>query len=93
LDVRLIAEPWDAAGAYQSGRNFPGISTLQWNDRFRDDVRRFVRGDPGMVGALMSRLYGSDDFFLAFCLHGASQQDVGLYMMINAYWEDLTFTI
>jgi isoamylase len=63
LNVRLIAEPWDAAGAYQLGRNFPGIITLQWNDRFRDDVRRFVRGDPGMVGALMSRLYGSDDVF------------------------------
>src|SRR6266511_3208270 len=63
LNVRLIAEPWDAAGTYQLGRNFPGIIALQWNDRFRDDVRRFVRGDPGMVGALMSRLYGSDDFF------------------------------
>ncbi|HEX9870906.1 MAG TPA: isoamylase [Candidatus Tectomicrobia bacterium] len=63
LNVRLIAEPWDAAGVYQLGRNFPGIITLQWNDRFRDDVRRFVRGDTGMVGTLMSRLYGSDDFF------------------------------
>ncbi|MGH8067105.1 MAG: glycogen debranching protein [Candidatus Entotheonellia bacterium] len=63
LNVRLIAEPWDAAGTYQLGRNFPGIIALQWNDRFRDDVRRFVRGDPGIVGALMSRLYGSDDFF------------------------------
>lgn len=61
--LRLIAEPWDAAGAYQLGRAFPGITWAQWNARFRDDLRRFVRGDPGMVPALMRRLYGSDDVF------------------------------
>jgi len=61
--IRLIAEPWDAAGIYQLGRSFPGILWLQWNGRFRDDLRRFVRGDPGLVGTLMSRLYGSDDLF------------------------------
>jgi glycogen operon protein len=61
--VRLIGEPWDAAGAYQLGRAFPGIAWAQWNGRFRDDVRRFVRGDAGMVPALMRRLYGSDDLF------------------------------
>jgi len=61
--VRLIAEPWDARGAYQLGRSFPAVTWLQWNGRFRDDVRRFVRGDPGMVPALMYRLYGSDDLF------------------------------
>jgi glycogen operon protein len=61
--LRLIAEPWDAAGAYQLGRAFPGIAWAQWNGRFRDDVRRFVRGDGGMVPALMRRLYGSDDLF------------------------------
>jgi pullulanase/glycogen debranching enzyme len=59
--VRLIAEPWDAAGAYQLGRTFPVKSFFQWNGRFRDDVRRFVRGDTGMVPTLMQRLYGSDD--------------------------------
>jgi glycogen operon protein len=62
-NIRLIAEPWDAAGAYQLGRNFPGMRWWQWNDRFRDDVRRFVRGDTGLVPALMQRLYGSDDLF------------------------------
>ncbi len=62
-NVHLIAEPWDAAGAYQLGTQFPGALWRQWNGRFRDDVRRFVRGDPGMVGALMLRLYGSDDLF------------------------------
>jgi isoamylase len=60
--LRLIAEPWDT-GAYQLGRGFPGITWLQWNGRFRDDVRRFVKGDPGMVPDLMRRLYGSDDLF------------------------------
>jgi glycogen operon protein len=61
LNIRLIAEPWDAAGVHQLGRSFPGIVAGQWNDRFRDDVRRFVRGDPGLVGALMAHLSGSDD--------------------------------
>jgi glycogen operon protein len=61
--VRLIAEPWDAGWAYQLGTRFPAPGWCQWNGRFRDDIRRFVRGDPGMVGALMLRLYGSDDLF------------------------------
>jgi len=61
--LRLIAEPWDAAGVNQLGRAFPGIMTCQWNGRFRDEIRRFIRGDPGMVPALMRRLYGSDDLF------------------------------
>jgi glycogen operon protein len=60
--LRLIAEPWDAA-AWQLGRGFPGRRWQQWNARFRDDVRAFVRGDPGTVGRVMTRLYGSDDLF------------------------------
>ncbi len=60
--LALIAEPWDT-GAYQLGRGFPGATWLQWNARFRDDVRRFVKGDPGMVPDLMRRIYGSDDLF------------------------------
>ncbi len=62
-DIRLIAEPWDAGGAYQLGNSFPATRWFQWNGRFRDEVRRFVRGDPGLVPALMQRLYGSDDLF------------------------------
>jgi isoamylase len=62
FNVRLVAEAWDI-GSYQLGRGFPGIGWLQWNGRFRDDVRSFVRGEPGKVGALMQRLYGSDDLF------------------------------
>ncbi|HEU0031885.1 MAG TPA: isoamylase [Kofleriaceae bacterium] len=61
--IRMIAEPWDAVGAYALGRAFPGITWLQWNGRFRDDVRRFVRGDRDTTAALVQRLYGSDDLF------------------------------
>ncbi|MEO8131700.1 MAG: isoamylase [Bryobacteraceae bacterium] len=60
--VRLIAEAWDIE-SYLLGRAFPGIGWHQWNGKFRDDVRDFVRGVSGRVGALMQRLYGSDDLF------------------------------
>jgi glycogen operon protein len=61
-DVRVVAEAWDV-GAYLLGRSFPGWSWGQWNGQFRDDVRAFLKGDAGMVSALMRRLYGSDDLF------------------------------
>ena len=54
--IRLIAEVWDTS-SYQLGRSFPGITWLQWNGKFRDDLRAFVRGDPGKVNDLMIRLY------------------------------------
>src|SRR5262245_13077387 len=60
--IRLIAEPWDLA-TYQLGRSFPGLTWAQWNGRFRDEVRAFVKSDPGLVSSLMTRLYGSDDLF------------------------------
>jgi glycogen operon protein len=60
--VRLIAEAWDLH-SYQLGRAFPGIEWLQWNDRFRDEVRAFVRGDRNTVAGLATRLYGSSDLF------------------------------
>jgi isoamylase len=60
--VKLIAEPWDVGmGGYQLG-NFPH-PFLEWNDRFRDGVRRFWRGDGGMAPDLGSRLLGSADTF------------------------------
>ena len=62
-NLRLVAEPWDAAGLYQLGGAFPGKRWFQWNGKFRDDLRRFVRGDPDLVGSVMARLYGSDDIF------------------------------
>ena len=60
--MALIAEPWDVGG-YQLGRGFPGVTWLQWNARFREDVRRFVKGDAAIVPNLMRRIYGSDDLF------------------------------
>jgi isoamylase len=61
--VRMIAEPWDAAGTYLLGRAWPGRGWLQWNDRFREDVRGFLRGEPGLVDVLQLRLQGSPDVF------------------------------
>jgi glycogen operon protein len=60
-DSKIIAEPWDAAGAYQVG-HFPG-RWAEWNGRFRDDVRQFWRGDPGRTGLLATRLTGSSDLY------------------------------
>lgn len=58
----LIAEPWDIGpGGYQLG-NFPP-PFLEWSDCYRDDVRRYWRGDAGMRGALATRLAGSSDIF------------------------------
>jgi len=60
--VKLIAEPWDVGpGGYQLG-NFPH-PFQEWNDRFRDGVRRFWRGDPGMTADLARRLLGSAELF------------------------------
>lgn len=61
-DVKLIAEAWDSGGAYQVG-SFPGQRWAEWNARFRDDVRRFWRGDSGMTGAFARRLCGSADLY------------------------------
>jgi glycogen operon protein len=61
-DTKLIAEAWDAAGLYQIG-HFPGDRWAEWNGRYRDDVRRFVKGEPGLVGTIASRLGGSADVY------------------------------
>jgi len=60
--VKMIAEPWDLGeGGYRLGGFPPGWG--EWNDQFRDVVRRFWRGEAGMVGVLASRLTGSSDIF------------------------------
>ncbi|HET8696102.1 MAG TPA: alpha-amylase family glycosyl hydrolase, partial [Gammaproteobacteria bacterium] len=61
--VPLIAEAWDAVGLYQVGA-FPGMGWAEWNGRYRDVVRRFVRGDPGLIGEVASRIAGSADLYL-----------------------------
>lgn len=61
-DRVMIAEPWDIGpGGYQLGQF--GDPWLEWNDRYRDDMRRFWRGDAGMLGAVATRLAGSSDIF------------------------------
>ncbi len=60
--LKMIAEPWDIGpGGYQLGQ-FPARWS-EWNDRFRDDLRRYWRGDPGMTGALAHALAGSESIF------------------------------
>jgi isoamylase len=62
--VKIIAEPWDL-GMYQVG-TFPAYKRWsEWNGQYRDDVRRFIRGDPGMKPAFASRLSGSEDLYRA----------------------------
>ena len=61
-DTKLIAEAWDAGGLYQIG-GFPGYRWAEWNGRYRDDIRRFVRGDPGLIAAVASRIAGSSDLY------------------------------
>ena len=60
--TKIIAEAWDAAGLYQVG-SFIGERFAEWNGPFRDDVRRFVKGDRGMLGWLAARLLGSPDLY------------------------------
>jgi isoamylase len=62
-NTKIIAEAWDAAGAYQVG-SFPGGRWSEWNDRFRDDVRMFWRGDSGTAASIATRLSGSSDLYL-----------------------------
>ncbi|MDR0389738.1 MAG: glycogen debranching protein GlgX, partial [Spirochaetaceae bacterium] len=62
-NTKIIAEAWDAGGAYQVGW-FPGGRWAEWNDRFRDDVRKYWRGDSGTARHLATRLAGSSDLYL-----------------------------
>ncbi len=60
--TKLIAEAWDAAGLYQVG-SFAGDRWVEWNGRFRDDVRSFVKSDPGKAWTVAERLLGSPDIY------------------------------
>jgi len=61
-ETKVIAEAWDAGGLYQVGR-FPGKRWCEWNGPYRDDIRRFLRGEPGIIGSVATRIAGSDDLF------------------------------
>ncbi len=60
--IKLIAEAWDAAGLYQVG-SFVGDRWQEWNGRFRDDIRSFIKGDRSSVSGFASRLLGSPDIY------------------------------
>ena len=60
--VKLIAEAWDAGGLYQVG-SFIGEKWAEWNGQYRDDVRKFVKGEKGIVKKLASRILGSPDIY------------------------------
>ena len=60
--TKLIAEAWDAAGLYQVG-SFIGDSWKEWNGRFRDDVRSFIRGEQGAVTRFADRILGSAEIY------------------------------
>ena len=60
--AKLIAEAWDSGGLYQVG-DFPGFRWLEWNGQYRDAMRRFLRGDRGMLGEVATRITGSSDLY------------------------------
>lgn len=61
-ETKLIAEVWDAAGLYLVGI-FPGYRFSEWNGKYRDVIRQFGKGDPGIIGEVASRIAGSEDLF------------------------------
>lgn len=61
--VKLIAEAWDAGGLYQVG-NFPSWKRWsEWNGKYRDDIRQFLKGDPGLAHIVAERIAGSHDLY------------------------------
>lgn len=60
--AKLIAEAWDASGLYQVG-SFPGYRWGEWNGMYRDTIRRFLRGDPGVANEVATRICGSSDLY------------------------------
>ncbi len=62
-NVKLIAEAWDAGGLYQVG-DFPSWNRwVEWNGRYRDDMRSFLKGDNGKAGLAVTRIFGSEDLY------------------------------
>lgn len=60
--TKMIAEPWDCGGCYLVG-NFPGGRWSEWNDRYRNDIRRFIRGDESVITDAATRIAGSSDLY------------------------------
>ncbi len=62
-DTKIIAEAWDAAGAYQVGSFGEHVRWAEWNGRYRDEMRGFWRGDGGLLGSFATRISGSSDLY------------------------------
>lgn len=60
--TKIIAEAWDAAGLYQVG-SFIGDRWAEWNGKYRDDIRRFMKGDDNLISKFASRIIGSPDIY------------------------------
>lgn len=63
-NTKIIAEPWDCGGGYQTG-HFPGGRWCEWNDKFRDGIRKFIRGDEYISTEAATRIAGSSDLYLS----------------------------
>jgi glycogen operon protein len=62
-NTKLIAEPWDAGGLYQLGSFPAGKKWAEWNDKYRNHIRKYIRGDRGMIPKLATRIAGSSDLY------------------------------
>jgi len=76
---KVIAEAWDAAGLYQIGY-FPGARWAEWNGKYRDCIRRFVKGDPGIISEVAARITGSADLY-----QGRHEQPINSINFITAH--------
>lgn len=61
--TKLVAEPWDAVGLYQVGTFYPDDRWGEWNGKYRDTIRNFIKGTPGTVGKFATRICGSQDLY------------------------------
>lgn len=87
MQVKLIAEPWDCGGLYQVG-GFPNWDVWgEWNGKYRDDVRRFIKGDAGLKQAFATRICGSADLYHVNnrCYATKCQQTVAVYICMQLY--------
>lgn len=76
---KVIAEAWDAAGLYQIGY-FPGARWAEWNGKYRDCIRRFIKGDPGIISEVAARISGSADLY-----QGRHEQPINSINFVTAH--------
>lgn len=78
-ETKIIAEAWDAAGLYQVGE-FPGFRWAEWNGAFRDDIRKFVRSEPGLIITIANRFMASYDIY-----HEKGQKPINTINFVTAH--------